>query len=82
MEAAHGFFKGRRPLNLRRLPAGGGQQKGFAEYLNISAPVATLLSKRMATLHELDTVYGVRDVYDMLEVVTIDDYNNALANRE
>ena len=55
---------------------------GCAEYLNISAPVATLLSKRMATLHELDTVYGVRDVYDMLEVITIDDYNNALANRE
>jgi hypothetical protein len=36
----------------------------------------------MATLHELDTVYGCQDVYDMLEVVTIDDYNNALANRE
>ncbi len=50
--------------------------------MNISAPIATLLSKRMATLHELDTVYGVQDVYDMLEVVTIDDYNNALANRE
>ena len=50
--------------------------------MNISAPIATLLSKRMSTLHELDTVYGVRDVYDMLEVVTIDDYNNALANRE
>ena len=50
--------------------------------MNVSAPIATLLSKRMATLHELDTVYVVRDVYDMLEVVTIDDYNNALANRE
>ena len=36
----------------------------------------------MATLHELDTVYGVQDVYDMLEVITVDDYNNALANRE
>ena len=82
MEAAHGFFEGRRPLNLRRLQGGGGQQKGFAEYLNISAPIATLLSKRIATLHELDTVYGVRDVYDMLEVITIDDYNNALAKRE
>ena len=50
--------------------------------MNVSAPVATLLSKRMATLHELDTVYGVRDVYDMLEVITVDDYNNALAKRE
>ena len=50
--------------------------------MNLSAVVGTLLSKRMATLHELDTVYGVRDVYDMLEVITVDDYNNALANRE
>ena len=50
--------------------------------MNLSAVIGTLLSKRMATLHELDTVYGVQDVYDMLEVITIDDYNNALANRE
>lgn len=50
--------------------------------MNLSAVIGTLLSKRMATLHELDTVYGVRDVYDMLEVITVDDYNNALANRE
>jgi hypothetical protein len=50
--------------------------------LNLSAIIATLLSKRMATLHELDTVYGVRDVYDMLEVVTVDDYNNALSRQE
>jgi hypothetical protein len=50
--------------------------------LNLSAVIGTLLSKRMATLHELDTVYGVQDVYDMLEVITVDDYNNALANRE
>ena len=46
--------------------------------MNVSAPIATLLSKRMATLHELDTVYGVHDVYDMLEVVTIDAHNAAL----
>ena len=50
--------------------------------MNISAPIATLLSKRIAALHELDTVYGVQDVYDMLEIITVDDYNNALANRE
>lgn len=50
--------------------------------MNLSSPIATLISKDKATLHELDTVYGVRDVYDMLEVVTVDDYNTALANRE
>ena len=51
-------------------------------YLNISPVIGTLLSKRMATLHELDTVYGTQDVYDMLEVIAVDDYNEALSRQE
>lgn len=35
----------------------------------------------MATLHELDTVYGIEDAYNMLEVVLVDEYNNADNNR-
>ncbi|HEY1441404.1 MAG TPA: hypothetical protein VGF65_11310 [Mycobacterium sp.] len=34
---------------------------------------------RLATLHELDTVYGVRDLYMMLEVVQVDRHNDWLA---
>jgi len=30
----------------------------------------------MATLHELDTVYGVEDAYNLLEIIKVDDYNN------
>jgi hypothetical protein len=30
----------------------------------------------MATLHELETVYGVEDAYNMLEILRVDDYNN------
>ena len=30
----------------------------------------------MATLHELQTVYGVEDAYNMMEIIMIDDYNN------
>lgn len=37
--------------------------------------IGTLISSRMATLFELDTVYSVHDAYDMLEVVIIDAYN-------
>jgi hypothetical protein len=44
--------------------------------------IGTLLSKRMATLHELSTVYGLRDVYDMLEVIQIDAYNDQLNQPE
>jgi hypothetical protein len=33
----------------------------------------------MATLHELDTVYGVEDLYDMLEVLEVDAHNKRIA---
>jgi len=36
----------------------------------------------MATLNELATVYGMTDVYDMLEVIAVDDYNEALSRQE
>jgi hypothetical protein len=29
----------------------------------------------MATLHELDTIYGVEDLYDMIEILEIDARN-------
>lgn len=38
-----------------------------------------MISARLATLHELDTVYGVNDLYNMLEIVTIDALNRIIA---
>lgn len=43
--------------------------------------IGTLISARVATLHELQTVYGLRDAYDMLEVVAVDRYNTAAVNQ-
>jgi hypothetical protein len=37
--------------------------------------IGTLISRRMATMHELQTVYGGRDAYNMLEIICTDDYN-------
>lgn len=34
-----------------------------------------IISLRMATLRELQTVYGIRDVYDMIEVAVVDAHN-------
>jgi hypothetical protein len=34
-----------------------------------------VLSAKMATLHELQTVYSVKDVYDMTEVILVDTHN-------
>lgn len=34
-----------------------------------------VVSRGMASLHELDTVYGTQDMHDMLEIIAVDDYN-------
>jgi hypothetical protein len=39
------------------------------------------VSARMATLHELQTVYGVADAYNMLEVLNVDLHNHRVAAR-
>jgi hypothetical protein len=43
--------------------------------------IATLISAEMATLHELDTVYGVEDAYDLLEILSIDGENKRRLNK-
>lgn len=45
--------------------------------LTISAVIASPL--RLATLHELQTVYGSRDLFDFLEVMTVQRRNEELA---
>lgn len=37
--------------------------------------IGTLISAGMATLAELQTVYGVKDGYDLLEVLAVDTEN-------
>ncbi|MES2348872.1 MAG: transcription elongation factor GreA [Pseudomonadota bacterium] len=45
------------------------------------AAIGTIVSKRLATLHELDTVYGTQDVYDMLEIIAVDNHNLRILNK-
>jgi hypothetical protein len=40
-----------------------------------------VISSRLATLHELDTVYGGADLYKLVEVIRIDTFNQKLANK-
>jgi hypothetical protein len=37
--------------------------------------IAVLIERGRATLHELDTVYGVEDAYDLLETLVVGDHN-------
>ncbi len=37
--------------------------------------IGMIVSSGMATLYELQSVYGVRDCFDMAEVIGVDSYN-------
>jgi len=40
--------------------------------------IGTLVSSKLATLAELQTVYGVRDAQDLLEVWLVDNHNKRI----
>lgn len=49
-------------------------------YANTPGVIATLISARLATLHELQTVYGPTDAYQLLEIHFIDQHNRSVLN--
>ena len=38
------------------------------------------MSKKYATLHELETVYGGEDAYNMFEIISVNNYNEELVS--
>ena len=44
--------------------------------------IAAILSSKMATLHELETVYDIEGAYNMLEVLVVDAYNFKIASKQ
>jgi hypothetical protein len=38
-----------------------------------------VISHDKATMAELDTVYSIEDVYDMIEIILVDNYNEHLS---
>lgn len=44
--------------------------------------IGTIVSRNLATLHELDTVYGTQDMHDMLEIVAVDSYNQRVMQKQ
>lgn len=55
---------------------------GLADYVNIPKAIATVVSSKLATLYELDTVYGTEDLWRLLEIITVDNYNRMVVNRQ
>ncbi|MCT6838230.1 MAG: hypothetical protein M3036_11345, partial [Bifidobacteriales bacterium] len=50
---------------------GGDEGDGWAVARNIPRTIAACISARLASLYELQTVYGVKDLYDLLEIASV-----------
>ena len=45
------------------------------------AVIGTIVSARLATLRQLQTVYGVEDAYTLLEIIAVDSHNQRIINK-
>ena len=53
----------------------------YRNYVNVPQTIGVVVSSKMATLHELDTVLGLRDLHDLLEIQSIDAHNTRIASQ-
>jgi hypothetical protein len=51
------------------------------DYANVPRAVGMVISRRLATLHELDTVYGSEDMWDLIEIAIVDTHNEKILNK-
>ena len=52
--------------------------EALARYVNVPVSIGVVVSSRLATLVELSTVLGGEDLYDLLEILAVDSYNERL----
>jgi hypothetical protein len=71
--ASFRFFSRRRPLVINRQHTGGG--KAQAGYANVSKIIGVIAGRRLATLYELQTIYGIEDAHNLLEIIAVDSEN-------
>lgn len=55
------------------MPAG--RSGGLIDYANLPPMVGMVISTGKATLYELQSVYGVGDLFNICEVIAVDSYN-------
>lgn len=47
----------------------------FMQCVNVPIPISVLITNKMATYHELDSVYSLEDEWNMLEILQVSRYN-------
>ena len=79
LQAPHGFFVGRKYPDYGTALYGSDRTPGLIDYVNTPRLIGALVSGGMARLIELQTVYGILDAYNLLEIMTVDGVNNRKA---
>ena len=80
MEFTHGFFFKRKQIDFGIRSAGNNARK-LIEYQATTQAIATVVSSKLATLHELDTIYSVEDMWILLEINAVDRHNAYLMSQ-
>lgn len=52
------------------------------KHANVSPLIAAVVINRLATLHELQTVYGTEDLYNFLEILAVNNHNQQIMMEE
>ena len=54
--------------------------KPYAECTNVPPMIAAIISKGIATLKDIRESYGMGDVWDLVEMLSVTNFNEYLAN--
>ena len=52
------------------------------EYPTVPGMIGVIITRRLATLHELQTVYSIDDAVDLYEIAAVNNYNEWRASEE
>jgi hypothetical protein len=74
-----GFFASRGTV---RADLGIGSAGDLIDYLNMPSTIGMVVSSGKATFAELDSVLGLEDLYDILEVIIVDGHNARVIAKE
>lgn len=77
-----GVLLSRRPLELDSSGLDDdGDYDELADYPNVPISIAVVVASRLATMHELETIYGIEDLEDFLEILRVDAHNRRILSR-
>ena len=52
------------------------------EYPTVPGMIGVIITRRLATLHELQTVYSIDDAADLYEIAAVNNYNEWRTSEE